>query len=196
MAYSKNQDTVKVLTGYAMQKCGAHKHLCAITSSVIDQNTICAEKAFRKQTTNTLKRTCKLREMENDDRLPLIQEIGYREFIITAIKKELYVAHENNVSKKVDINRNIPGSYPIKIACSSKLIQINDKGSVTLIHHSTPCFEKDQKLEILRVIADQWCAIPESIIQKTLDSKHKFASINKIFDKKQLYARTTNGNGF
>ena len=152
-------------------------------------NTICAEKAFREQTTDTLKRTCtfechkELREMENDDRLPLIQEIGYREFIITAIKEELYVAHGNNVSEKVDINKNIPGSYRIKIACSSKLIQVTNKGSVTLIHSSTPCFEKDQKLEIVHVIAGQWWTIPESIIQKTLDSKHEFANINKIFDE-------------
>jgi hypothetical protein len=90
LLHEKNADEIRVLTGQALQKCTGVEKLCAISTTLQDRNTLCTKRVYTGESTERIKKSCNFEctsrlqgEEEQEGILPIINEIGEREYIIT-----------------------------------------------------------------------------------------------------------------
>ena len=180
-----------------MNHCTQESGWCAITTNIIDIETICIKKAFLEESSEELKRSCTFechvgtKPLRREERLPIIQEIKYREYIVTAVKNPIFVQKEKGEIEKIQINFEEPGAYKIKMTCMAKLIQANEKENITLIDRAMPCFKEENEIVFTHILPAQMVKIPNAIIENNLDSKHEFAEISgnirQRVEKQQLH---------
>jgi hypothetical protein len=176
--FEQNSRKLYVLSGAQLQACNIAEKLCTLKSNILDRNAMCISNLFFEKSRNSINAACMF-ECRTDhsspnNKLPLINNIGYLEYVLTNPNPNNVIEFQNNTRYLISLPTNSIGAYHITLPCGSSLIQINQNSESTLISPVIPCFEIHPNPSITRIVPGAWTNLPQGTLESSLLSKNIF----------------------